>query len=153
MSGYPGYQGNQIGQDVEMGQVPGPDPRYGQPPPPGAFSAQQGYAATAAYYGQQQQQGGYSGGKPSKPQQPPQYAQGYAGYGGQQATGGYTPAQVQQPPPPPPGPSQYIQVKEMSNPRSLALSLFLSALHERLNQNRFSSRDAGHERFDSPRLH
>lgn len=112
MSGYPGYAGNQVGgADVEMGQVPGGNQRYGA----GAFVAQQGMAQGYAY-GQQQQQAGYgygnppqqptgSGGKPSTQYQP----QPYAGYGGQQAGGGYAAPQVQQPPPPPAPPSQYIQ--------------------------------------------
>jgi len=124
MSGYPGFQGNQLGhQDVEMGQV-GTAGAGGSriPMQPGvAFVGQQGYAGA---YAQQQAQGSYNassyGGYPPEPTKPqgqagkPHYQQQYTGYGQPQTHGGYMAPPVQPPPPPPPEPSQYIQNMDLA---------------------------------------
>jgi hypothetical protein len=101
MSGYPGFQGNQLGgQDVEMGQVPGGSRIPAQPGV--AFVGQQGYNTTANY------------GYPPEPTKPQNYQQQYAGYGQPQQGGIYTAPPVQPPPPAPPAPSQYIQNMDLA---------------------------------------
>ena len=103
MSGYPGFAGNQGvgGQDVEMGQVGGSDPRYMAQPGAAYMGQQQAYGYAQQGYGNPQS-GNQTSGKPYSQQQ-------YAQYGAPQAGGGYGPPPVQPPPPAPAPPSQYIQ--------------------------------------------